>query len=296
MATLYSLAEKNVRKTWFLMIILVAIVIALGWWLSSFFGNIWILVFAIGWSILMNIGAYWWSDKIVLRWTGAKLVKKLEEPELYRVVENLCLSVGLPMSRLFILESSQLNAFATGRNSKHATIVITRGLLERLDKNEIEGVISHELSHIRNKDILLGTIIVVLGGTISLIANISTRSSFGRKDRDRGGGAVFFIMGMLGIILAPLAAAVIQAAISRKREFLADASGALMTRYPKGLISALEKMSVDKDHFIKANHSTAHLFIVSPFKEKESKGWISRIFMTHPPIEARIKRLKGMKL
>ena len=296
MATLYSLAEKNVRKTWFLMAILVTMIIVLGWWLSSFFGNIWILVFAIGWSILMNIGAYWWSDKIVLRWTGAKLVKKLEEPELYRVVENLCLSVGLPMSRLFILESSQLNAFATGRNSKHATIVITRGLLERLDKNEIEGVISHELSHIRNKDILLGTIIVVLGGTISLIANISTRSSFGRRDRNKGGGAVFFIMGMLGIILAPLAAAVIQAAISRKREFLADASGALMTRYPEGLISALEKMSVDKNHFKKANHSTAHLFIVSPFKEKESKGWISRIFMTHPPIEARIKRLKGMKV
>ncbi len=296
MATLYSLAEKNVRKTWFLMAILVTMIIVLGWWLSSFFGNIWILVFAIGWSILMNIGAYWWSDKIVLRWTGAKLVKKLEEPELYRVVENLCLSVGLPMSRLFILESSQLNAFATGRNSKHATIVITRGLLERLDKNEIEGVISHELSHIRNKDILLGTIIVVLGGTISLIANISTRSSFGRRDRNKGGGAVFFIMGMLGIILAPLAAAVIQAAISRKREFLADASGALMTRYPEGLVSALEKMSVDKNHFIKANHSTAHLFIVSPFKEKESKGWISRIFMTHPPIEARIKRLKGMKV
>jgi heat shock protein HtpX len=296
MATLYSLAEKNVRKTWFLMIILVTIVIALGWWLSSFFGNIWILVFAIGWSILMNVGAYWWSDKIVLRWTGAKLVEKLEEPELYRVVENLCLSVGLPMSRLFILESSQLNAFATGRNSKHATIVITRGLLERLDKNEIEGVISHELSHIRNKDILLGTIIVVLGGTISLIANISTRSSFGRRDRNKGGGTVFFVMGMLGIILAPLAAAVIQAAISRKREFLADASGALMTRYPEGLVSALEKMSVDKNHFIKANHSTAHLFIVSPFKEKESKGWISRIFMTHPPIEARIKRLKGMKV
>ena len=296
MATLYSLAEKNVRKTWFLMIILVTIVIALGWWLSSFFGNIWILVFAIGWSILMNVGAYWWSDKIVLRWTGAKLVEKLEEPELYRVVENLCLSVGLPMSRLFILESSQLNAFATGRNSKHATIVITRGLLERLDKNEIEGVISHELSHIRNKDILLGTIIVVLGGTISLIANISTRSSFGRRDRNKGGGTVFFVMGMLGIILAPLAAAVIQAAISRKREFLADASGALMTRYPEGLVSALEKMSVDKNHFKKANHSIAHLFIVSPFKEKESKGWISRIFMTHPPIEARIKRLKGMKV
>ena len=296
MATLYSLAEKNVRKTWFLMAILVTMIIVLGWWLSSFFGNIWILVFAIGWSVLMNIGAYWWSDKIVLRWTGAKLVEKLEEPELYRVVENLCLSVGLPMSRLFILESSQLNAFATGRNSKHATIVITRGLLERLDKNEIEGVISHELSHIRNKDILLGTIIVVLGGTISLIANISTRSSFGRRDRNKGGGTVFFVMGMLGIILAPLAAAVIQAAISRKREFLADASGALMTRYPEGLVSALEKMSVDKNHFIKANHSTAHLFIVSPFKEKESKGWISRIFMTHPPIEARIKRLKGMKV
>lgn len=296
MATLYSLAEKNVRKTWLLMAILMAIVIALGWWLSSYFGSIWILVFAIGWSLLVNIGAYWWSDKIVLRWTGAKLVKKSEEPELYRIVENLCLSVGLPMSRLFILESQQLNAFATGRNTKHSAIVVTRGLLKRLDKNEIEGVISHELSHIRNKDILLGTIIVVLGGTISLIANISTRSSFGRRDSDRGGGAVFFLLGMIGIILAPLAAAVIQAAISRKREFLADASGALMTRYPEGLINALEKMSIDKSHFKKANHSTAHLFIVSPFKEKEKEGWISRIFMTHPPIEARIKRLKGMKI
>jgi len=200
------------------------------------------------------------------------------------------------MSRLFILESSQLNAFATGRNSKHATIVITRGLLERLDKNEIEGVISHELSHIRNKDILLGTIIVVLGGTISLIANISTRSSFGRRDKNKGGGAVFFIMGMLGIILAPLAAAVIQAAISRKREFLADAKGALITRYPEGLASALEKIASDPSPMRKKSTSTAHLFISNPFKGKEKKSFFVRMYSTHPPTEERVAALRGMKI
>lgn len=294
MATLYSLAEKNVRKTWLLMTILMVVIIALGWWMSYLFESIWILVFAVSWSVIVNIGAYWWSDKIVLRWTGAKLAKKSEELELYRVVENLCLSVGLPMPQLFILESQQLNAFATGRDAKHATIVVTRGLLEELNKNEITGVISHELSHIKNKDILLGTVIVVLVGTVSLIARLGVRSSFGKRDNNKGGAALL-LLGLVGAILAPLAAVIIQAAISRKREFLADASGALMTRYPEGLISALEKMSLDKNRFKKADHSTAHLFIVSPFKGKERKGWMARLFMSHPPTEARIKRLQEMR-
>ena len=298
MTNLYNLAESNTRKTYLLMTFFLILVIALGWLISYILENSIILVIAVVFSLLMNIGSYWYSDKIVLAMTHAKPIKKEDNPQLYRVVENLCITAGLPMPKIYILEESQPNAFATGRDAKHAAIAVTRGLLEKLDRTELEGVISHELSHIKNKDILLQTVIVVLAGLIALLSHWFLRISFwggGRRERGKG-GAIILLIGIIAALLAPLAATLIRLAISRKREFLADASGALLTRYPEGLASALEKIASDSTRMKVANNSIAHLFIASPFRGKESKSWFINLFRTHPPVEERIKALRGMEI
>ena len=298
MVNLYNLVESNTRKTFLLMAFFLVFIIILGWLISYILGSYLILVGAVIFSLLMNIGSYWYSDKIVLAMTHAKPIKKEDNPELYRIVENLCITAGLPMPKIYILEELQPNAFATGRDAKHAAIAVTRGLLEKLDRAEIEGVISHELSHIRNKDILLQTVIVVLAGLIALLSHWFLRISFwGGRRRKRGEGeAVVFLIGIIAALLAPLAATLIRLAISRKREFLADASGALLTRYPEGLASALEKIALDSNDMRVANNSVAHLFIASPFRGKEAKSWFVNLFRTHPPIEERIKALRGMQI
>ncbi|MDO8504212.1 MAG: M48 family metallopeptidase [bacterium] len=297
--TLYTHAESNVRKTWLLITLFLVFIIGLGWVSSQYFRNPAILIYAVIFSLLMNVGSFWYSDKIILAITKARPIKKEDSPELYRLVENLCITAGLPAPPIYILNEAQPNAFATGRDKNHAVVCVTRGLLEKLDKTELEGVISHELSHIGNKDMLLMTIVVVLVGFIGILSNFFTRSLlFGggmRRRDDRGEGQAGSILALVGIILAilsPIVAMLIQLAVSRKREFLADASGALLTRYPEGLARALEKISADKSPMKVASSSTAHLFIANPFKGKS----FSTLFMTHPPVEERIKILRGMRI
>jgi len=302
MPTLYSQAASNVRKTFILMAFFLVLIIAIGWLFSQIYGDPVFLYIAVAISFTQSFVSYYYSDKIALAMNGAHPIEKKDDPELYRIVENLAMTSGLPMPKIYIIDEMQPNAFATGRDEKHAVVAVTRGLMERLDKSELEGVIAHELSHIKNKDILLSTVVVVLVGVIALISDFFLRMSFwgmgskSRDDNNNSSGAVLMVLGIIAAILAPLAAALIQLAISRKREFLADASGALMTRYPEGLASALQKISGDPTPMRSANTSTAHLFISSPFKGKKGTSWFATLFMTHPPVEQRIQALIGMKI
>jgi len=298
MATLYTQAESNIRKTWLLFVAFLIFIIALGWLFSYLLDNSIFLILAVIIAFLQSFFAYWYSDKIVLAMTKAKPIEKKDNPELYRIVENLCIAAGLPLPKIFIIEEQQPNAFATGRDQNHAVVAVTRGLLEKLERPELEGVIAHELSHIGNKDMLLGTMVVILVGVIAMLSNWFLRISFfsgGRRSRDSG-GVIFVILGISAAILAPVAATLIKLAISRKREFLADASGALLTRYPEGLAKALEKISADPNPIRVASNSTAHLFIASPFRGRQTKSWFTKLFLTHPPIEKRIKALRGMQV
>ena len=298
MPTLYSQAESNVRKTWILITGFLIFIIGLGWLFSYLLDNSIFLIIAVVLAFFQSFFSYWYSDKIVLGITHAQPIKKKDNPELYRVVENLCITAGLPLPKIYIINETQPNAFATGRDEKHAVVAVTRGLLEKLEKPELEGVIAHELSHIRNKDMLLQTVVVVLVGAVAILSNIFLRISFwggARRDSRDSGGGILLVLGILAAVLAPLAASLIKLAISRKREFLADASGALLTRYPEGLARALEKISQDQNPMRAANSSVAHLFISSPFKGKQSRNWFTKLFMTHPPVEERVRALRGMK-
>jgi len=300
MATLYAQAESNIRKTWLLITFFFIFIIGLGWLFSYLLDNSIFLIVAIILAVFQSFASFWYSDKIVLALSRAKPIEKQDNPELYRLVENLCITAGLPLPKIYIIEETQPNAFATGRDAKHAVVVVTRGLLEKLERVELEGVIAHELSHIGNKDMLLQTIVVILAGVIAVISNFFLRISYGgigRKERERdSSGAILMIFGIIAAILAPIAATLIQLAISRKREFLADASGALLTRYPDGLARALEKISQDPQPLRVASNATAHLFIANPFRGKETKNWLMNLFSTHPPIEERIKALREMQI
>ena len=298
MATLYTQAESNIRKTWMLIFGFLVFIVGLGWLLSYLLSNFIFLIVAIIWAVLQSFISYWYSDKIVLALTRAKPIEKKDNPELYRITENLCITAGLPLPKIYILNEAQPNAFATGRNEKNAVVVVTRGLLERLEKTELEGVIAHELSHIGNKDILLAAVVVVLVGIIASLSYFFLRIGRWRGNRNSKGlaGLILLALGIVAALLAPLAATLIQLAISRKREFLADASGVLLTRYPDGLIRALEKISADPNPLRVASNQTAHLYISSPFRGKQSTSWFTKLFMTHPPVEERIKALRDLKL
>ena len=294
MATLYDQADKNTRLAWIYILGFLIFVIGIGYVFAGAMNNYAILVVAVIFSVLMSFASYWWSDKIVLAMSGAKEVTRENAREIYNIVENLCITAGLPVPKIYIIQDESPNAFATGRNAEHAVICLTTGIIEKLDKPELEGVIAHELSHIGNRDILLSTVIVVLVGFVALLAGFFRRwSFFGGRDNDREGGQlglILFIAAIVLSILAPIAAMLIQLAISRKREYLADADGALLTRYPEGLARALQKISANPMPMQHANQATAHLFIVNPFKGKK----ISNLFLTHPPIAERVKRLRGM--
>ena len=295
MATLYNQADKNTRLTWVYITGFLAFVIGAGYVFAGALHNTNILYFAVIFSILMSFGSYWWSDKIVLAMSGAKEVTHDNARELYHLVENLCITAGLPVPKIYIIEDSAPNAFATGRNPEHGVICVTTGILQKLEKVELEGVLAHELSHIGNRDILLSTVVVVMVGFVTLLADWFRSSLFfGRgRDNDREGGQlelIFFVVGIVLSILAPIAAMLMQLAISRKREFLADADGALLTRYPEGLARALEKISADQEPLEAANRATAHLYIANPFKGES----VSKLFMTHPPIKDRVRALRGM--
>jgi len=297
--TLYTQAESNIRKTWLLMTGFLIFIIFLGWLFSYLLENQIFLIIAFIFALFQSIFSYWYSDKIILAISRARPIEKQDNPELYRLVENLCITAGLPLPKIYIIEEAQPNAFATGRDKNHAVLAVTRGLLEKLERSELEGVIAHELSHIGNKDMLLQTIVVILVGVVAMLSNFFLRISYWgrgeRRERDSG-GAILMIFGILAAILAPLAATLIQLAISRKREFLADASGALLTRYPEGLARALEKISADPNPLRVANNATSHLFIASPFRGKESQNWFTKLFSTHPPVEERIKALRDLRL
>ena len=295
---IYKEQSSNVRKTWFIMFLFCVVVIAIGWVFAQAFGNDGILYFAVLFAIIMNFFSYWYSDKIVLSMYKAKEVSHESAPDLWNVVENLSITAGLPMPKVYIIPDMAPNAFATGRNKEHAAVVVTQGLLNILNKTELEGVISHELSHVGNRDILLSTIVVVLVGFVAILSHIFLRSMMWggmRRSNNREGnaGAIFVVIGIILAIFAPIAVTLIQLAISRKREYLADASGALLTRYPEGLASALEKIGNYAQPMKNASEATAHLFISNPFGS--TKKTISNLFATHPPIEKRVAILRGME-
>jgi len=297
MATLYTQQASNTRRTWLLMAVFLALVIALGWLVSFYYNNQAILYLAIIFSLVMNFASYWWSDKIVLSLAGAKPASHDENMELYHLVENLSITAGLPMPKIYIINDSAPNAFATGRDKKHAVVAVTTGLLSILNKNELEGVIAHELSHIGNRDILLSSVIVVLVGLIAILSDMFIRSRFifGGNNDDNKAGGILAVVGIIFIVLSPIIATIIQLAVSRQRKFLADSSGALPTRYPDGLASALEKIGGYNQPMKKASNAMAHLYISNPFGAQKIKG-ISKLFMTHPPIEERVAKLRALSI
>lgn len=301
--TLYTHRSSNIAKTWLYLTVFLILVIGIGWLISYFMQSPIILYFAVALSVAMSLGSYWWSDKLVLAMSHAKLIKKEDDPELYRIVENLTITAGLPMPRLYIMEEPAMNAFATGRDANHAVVAVTRGLRAQLERVELEGVIAHELSHIGNRDMLLSTMVVMLVGLIAIATDFFFRwtiwgRGFGGRD-DRGAGQarmVLMIVALVLMIVAPLIAMLMQLAISRKREFLADASGALLTRYPEGLARALGKLAADPHSLRVANNATAHLFISDPHKGRERANWLHKLFMSHPPVEDRARALRGMSM
>jgi heat shock protein HtpX len=245
-------------------------------------------------SVVMTLIGYFQGDSVALHASGAKAIEKRDHPELYRSVENLAITAGIPTPKIYVIEDTAANAFATGRDPKHASVAVTTGLLRMLDKQELEGVLSHELSHVKNFDIRVMTIVVVLVGVILLLSDWMLRSFFfGRGDRDRDSSStgVFLVIGIALAILSPLFAELIKLAVSRQREYLADASGVLLTRYPDGLTRALKKIAAQDQPLQRANHATAHLFLANPFDPHVTKKF-EQLFSTHPPIEERIARLK----
>jgi len=302
MATIYTNVSANKWRTTFIMTFFVMFVIGLGYIFGRALDITWIFPLAIIIAIVQAFSSYWWSDKVALAISGAHAVDKKDAPELYRLVENIAITAGLPTPRVYIIDDPAPNAFATGRDPQHAAIAVTSGLLSKLSKVELEGVVAHEFSHIGNYDIRLSAVIVVLVGFVVLISDFFLRFTFfggGRRNRDSQGGdsgAILMIIGLVLALLSPLFATLIQLAVSRKREFLADADGALLTRNPNGLADALQKITSDPAPFRHANKATAHLFIASPLKDEngKSKGFLSGLFDTHPDPTERIKRLHEM--
>jgi heat shock protein HtpX len=254
----------------------------------------------IGWALiisgLMSFAGYWYSDRIILSISRARPASRKTDFKFYTAAENISLAAGIPLPKLYVIEDSAPNAFSTGRDVNHAVLAVTTGLLAKLDKTELEGVVSHEISHIRNYDMLLMSVVVVLVGMITLVADWLLRSSWGRRRSDEEeGGNLFFLAGLVLALLSPLIGKLIQLALSRRREFLADASAVLLTRQPSGLISALEKISADREPLEAANKATAPLYIVNPLKGEEGRiDWFANLFNTHPPIKERIRALQAM--
>lgn len=298
---MYNQITSNKRRTAILIFIFVLFILLLGYFFGRYtdlgYGG---LFLAIVISLIMSLVSYYSGDKIALWTAGAVPIKKTDNPYIYRLVENLCITAGLSLPNIYLINDSAINAFATGRDPNHASLALTTGAIEKLENEELEGVIAHELSHVKNYDIRLMMVVIVLVGTIALITDWFLRMRFfgfrGRDDNDRGSGqlgAILMIVGIVLAILSPLIAQLIQLAISRKREYLADASGALLTRYPEGLANALEKIKNFNQPMRRASTATAHLYIASPFSAKKS---LANLFSTHPPIDDRIKKLREMIL
>lgn len=296
MATLYTQQDKNIRKTWALFAIFLVVVIGVGWVFAQVWDNPSFLYVAVIFAVVMNVAGYWWSDKIVLKMTGAREANRQRDWGVVTTVENLAITAGLPKPRVYIIDDPAPNAFATGRDPEHAVVAVTTGLVQILENEELEGVIAHELAHIGNRDMLLSTAVVVLVGFIAIASDIFLRSMmYGGRDSDSKAGGALVLIGLALAILSPIIATLMQLAISRRREFLADASGALLTRYPEGLARALEKISARNTPMRRASNATAHLFIANPFGGEALKG-LHKLFLTHPPTDERVRALRGMEV
>lgn len=294
-----SQIQSNVMKTYAFMAGFVVFVVFLAYVLGNAlgYGND-IMIFAVVFSVISSFISYYYGDSIVLAMSHARPADRKRDFDFYTVTQNLCIAANLSVPRLFVIEDTAMNAFATGRDPKHAVVCATSGILSKLERRELEGVIAHELSHIKNYDIRLMAVVAVLAGTVAFMADLFLRNLWwgrGRsRDRNNDSSGIFMIIGIVLAIITPVVATLIQLAISRRREFLADASSAFLTRYPEGLARALEKLSKDKEVLEAATNATAHLFIANPFHEKNFGAWFANIFNTHPPIMERIKVLRTM--
>jgi len=300
MINVYEEQDRNKRASFLIIIIFVVFVVLSSWFIAKALdygpGMIGVgLIF----SGIMSFASYWWSDKIILGLSGARPADRRRDFNFFTVTENLSLAAQIPMPKLYVIEDNAMNAFATGRDPKHAVVCATTGLLSRLNRTEIEGVVAHELSHVRNYDIRLMSIVTILVGLVTLLGDWFLRGfRIRKKSNDEGGQlqVVLFLTGFVLAILSPIIARLIQLAISRQREYSADAAGVFLTRYPAGLTSALKKISMDTEPLEAANKATAHLYITNPLKNRHDQiGWFASLFNTHPPVEQRIKRLEAME-
>lgn len=297
MKNIYEQVDENKFRSGVIIALFISFIAAASYLITYAFGLDYSFIgIALIFSGLMSFASYYYSDQIILGISGAVPANKRDHFDFYTVTENLVGVARIPMPKLYVIEDTAMNAFATGRDPKHAVVCATTGLLARLNRTELEGVVAHELSHVRNYDTRLMGIVTILVGLVTLLADILLRSGFRGRRRDEEGnlGAVLFILGIIMAILSPIIAQLIQLAISRRREFLADASGAALTRYPEGLARALEKISADTEPLEAANKATAHLYIENPLKNRDdSVGWFAGLFNTHPPVKERIKALRG---
>jgi heat shock protein HtpX len=298
--TLSSAIQSNITKTYVIMTVFVAFVVLIAYVFGHAlgYGNSF-MWFAVIFSVISSWASYYWGDSLILAMSSARPADRKRDFDFFTVAENLSIAAGIPKPRLYVIEDTAMNAFATGRDPKHAIVVATTGILSRLDRRELEGVIAHELSHIKNYDTRLMAVVAVLVGTVAYLADMFLRSLWwggGRRsrDEDRGLAGILMIVGIVLAILSPILATLIQMAASRNREYLADVSGAKLTRYPEGLARALEKLGRDKEVLEAATNATAHLYITNPFKGKNFGAWFANAFNTHPPIEDRIKRLRAL--
>ncbi len=298
--TITSQINANITKTYVFMAGFVAFVVAAAYIMGNAlgYGNSWMFL-AVLFSVVSSFVSYYWGDKLVLAMSGARPADRKKDFDLFTVTENLAIAAGIPKPKLYVIEDTAMNAFATGRDPQHAVVCATTGLIDRLERRELEGVIAHELSHIKNFDTRLMAVVAVLVGTIAFLADMFMRSLWWgghrrSRDDDRGMGQILLLIGVVLAIISPIVATLIQLAVSRKREFLADASGAYLTRYPEGLARALEKLGKDKEVLEAATNATAHLYVTNPFKGKNFGAWFSGIFNTHPPLPDRIKILRAM--
>lgn len=296
MASLYTHQTQNIRKTWLIMAVFLCVVVGVGFVAAEYFTEPSILYVAVIFSLLMNGTSFWFSDKIAIKASGATLADEREYRKLHNMVENLAITAGLPKPKVHVIDDDAPNAFATGRSPKNASIAVTTGLLQTLNKAELEGVLAHELAHVGNRDILVMSVVIVLVGFIAILSDMMWRISlFGGSDRDKNVHPALLIAGVFLIILGPIIAQLMQLAVSRKREFLADASGALLTRYPEGLASALKKIAGYTHPMKKSSSATAHMFISNPFGADSKQGRMMRkLLSTHPPMEERIAALRDM--
>lgn len=286
---MYSNIAANKRKTWYIFIAFIALIGFLGWLVSAYMGEPLITPYILIGALIYALFTYYAGSKMALAVNGAKEIQKKDNPRLWRIVENLSITNGMPMPKVYIMDDPAPNAFATGRDPKHAAVAATTGILDIMTDTELEGVMAHEMGHVKNYDIRVSMFAFALVAVVSLLADIILHMTWFRSN-DRNNSPYVLLLGLAAIVIAPIAAALIQSAISRRREYLADATGALTTRYPEGLASALEKIGQYGSTMKRANASTAHLFFANPL----NSGSIANLFSTHPPLEKRIAILREM--